>query len=76
MRCTCTCTLPLIHSHLFEGLIEREDQLTTNEVWQSHLSINIEPTTLEEATTCQDKVKWIKAMKNEIKSLEDNCGLE
>ena len=71
---THTCTPPLSCSHLLEGVMETEDLLTTYEVWQSHLSIILNQVHLK--TTCEDKVKWIEAMKNEIKSLEDNRGLE
>ena len=38
--------------------------------------MHTEPSTLEEATTCQDKTKWIEAVNREVKSLEENSVWE
>ena len=38
----------------------------------SHLSVQKEPASIEEATTCSESSKWTQVMQTEMKSLKDN----
>lgn len=47
-------------------------QLSYYRMEHSHLLVQKEPESIEEATTCSESSKWTQAMETEMKSLKDN----